>query len=224
LPLLPCSRRFYFPSLSRAKAQAQQAQCINNLHQFGVGLHNFLANNGGYPSWGAPMDNDYPRSWVWQLEIYGLGVPESAFNFHTGIWRCPAAQFRPLKSIPANDRLNYFYNCWGLGTQTNRLGLGGYFPPDGPFIRTREPDVVAPADMMAFADNFEGFLSSARFNLDYLIKQGNTLTRHQGRGNVVFCDGHIESPMLQVLFVDTNDEALSRWNCDHQPHRELLSP
>jgi hypothetical protein len=41
---------------------------------------------------------------------------------------------------------------------------------------------------------------------------------------MVFCDGHLESPTLQFLFTDTNDEALVRWNRDHQPHREKLSP
>jgi len=48
--------------------------------------------------------------------------------------------------------------------------------------------------------------------------------RHQGKANVVFCDGHVESPTLQFLFEDTSDAALSRWNRDHQPHREKLSP
>ena len=48
--------------------------------------------------------------------------------------------------------------------------------------------------------------------------------RHQGKANVVFCDGHVESPMLQFLFEDTSDDALSRWNRDHLPHREKLSP
>jgi hypothetical protein len=39
---------------------------------------------------------------------------------------------------------------------------------------------------------------------------------------VAFCDGHVESPTLQFLFADTSDAALSRWNRDHQPHRERL--
>jgi prepilin-type processing-associated H-X9-DG protein len=45
-----------------------------------------------------------------------------------------------------------------------------------------------------------------------------------GKANVVFCDGHVESPPLQFLFADTSDAALSRWNRDHQPHRERLAP
>ena len=45
-----------------------------------------------------------------------------------------------------------------------------------------------------------------------------------GKLNVVFCDGHVESPTLPFLFTDTSDAALSRWNRDHQPHRERLAP
>jgi len=44
------------------------------------------------------------------------------------------------------------------------------------------------------------------------------------KANVVFCDGHVESPTLQFLFEDTSDAALARWNRDHLPHREKLSP
>jgi prepilin-type processing-associated H-X9-DG protein len=49
-------------------------------------------------------------------------------------------------------------------------------------------------------------------------------SRHQDKANVVFCDGHVESPKLKFLFEDTSDDALSRWNRDHKPHRELLQP
>jgi hypothetical protein len=44
------------------------------------------------------------------------------------------------------------------------------------------------------------------------------------KANVVFSGGQVESPTLQFLFADTSDAALSRWNRDHQPHRERLGP
>jgi prepilin-type processing-associated H-X9-DG protein len=59
---------------------------------------------------------------------------------------------------------------------------------------------------------------------DYLESTKRSYARHQGKANVVFCDGHVESPTLQFLFADTSDEALCRWNRDHLPHRERLSP
>ena len=42
--------------------------------------------------------------------------------------------------------------------------------------------------------------------------------------NVVFYDGHVESSTLQFLFADISDAALVRWNRDHLPHREKLTP
>jgi prepilin-type processing-associated H-X9-DG protein len=53
---------------------------------------------------------------------------------------------------------------------------------------------------------------------------GRAYARHQGKANVVFCDGHVESPTLHFLFEDSSDAALVRWNRDHLPHREKISP
>ena len=75
--------------------------------------------------------------------------------------------------------------------------------------------------MMAVGDSVSGGIDFVRQNLNYLEQRGSS-ARHQGRLNVVFCDGHVESPTLQVLFEDTSDDALSRWNRDHQPHRDRL--
>jgi prepilin-type processing-associated H-X9-DG protein len=52
----------------------------------------------------------------------------------------------------------------------------------------------------------------------------HALLKFVGKANVVFCDGHVESPTLQFLFADISDAALARWNRDHLPHREKLSP
>ena len=77
--------------------------------------------------------------------------------------------------------------------------------------------------MMAVGDDFLSGLVFARASLTELERFSNARTRHQGKANVVFCDGHVESPTLQFLFEDTSDDALSRWNRDHLPHREKLS-
>ncbi|MEI6195833.1 MAG: hypothetical protein WCS42_16050 [Verrucomicrobiota bacterium] len=40
----------------------------------------------------------------------------------------------------------------------------------------------------------------------------------------MFYAGHVESPTLKSLFEDPSAAALSRWNRDHQLHRESLAP
>jgi prepilin-type processing-associated H-X9-DG protein len=96
-----------------------------------------------------------------------------------------------------------------------------------------ESEVANPSDMMAIGDGFyggngvlhEGWHLWRTYGFtDYLGSTKSSYARHQGKANVVFCDGHVESPTLPFLFTDTSDAALSRWNRDHQPHRELLAP
>jgi prepilin-type processing-associated H-X9-DG protein len=91
-----------------------------------------------------------------------------------------------------------------------------------------------PSEMMAIGDGFvgnNGILKDGVFALwrinDVAADAGSikrSFTRHQGKSDVVFCDGHVESPSLKFLFIDTSDASLIRWNRDHQPHRELLTP
>jgi prepilin-type processing-associated H-X9-DG protein len=82
--------------------------------------------------------------------------------------------------------------------------------------------------MIAIGDSFNASSSLRRLPLNILFgvpynPDDPRSRRHQGRANVLFCDGHVESPTLKFLFADTSDEALRRWNRDHQPHRERLT-
>jgi prepilin-type processing-associated H-X9-DG protein len=110
-----------------------------------------------------------------------------------------------------------------LGSLTNALGLGGrYIPSPFSFAPLSELGVINPSDMMAMGDGFTGGIFFARETR--IANSKTAYSRHQGKANVVFCDGHVESPTLQFFFADTSDAALSRWNRDHQPHRERLIP
>jgi prepilin-type processing-associated H-X9-DG protein/prepilin-type N-terminal cleavage/methylation domain-containing protein len=219
-------------AISQARARAQRIQCINNLHQMGVALQVFLANNRGYPTWWAKANSDDGGTWILQLECGGYDVSKPKLGFFTtGVWRCPSARWS-TDFAAANIYPNYYgYNIFGVlsfstkqvGNKTNALGLYGHYNPAASTATPiGESEVANPSDMMAIGDSFSGEPFFMRFNLDYLVKFGNTLLRHQGRANVLFCDGHVESPTLQFLFEDTSDGALVRWNRDHQPHREGL--
>jgi prepilin-type processing-associated H-X9-DG protein len=94
--------------------------------------------------------------------------------------------------------------------------------------------IVNPSEMMAIGDGFHGNGAqivcgdAVLWRHDYYANPGrgaNTTAanaRHRGKANVVFCDGHVESPKFKFLFEDTSDTALVRWNRDHLPHRDRL--
>ncbi len=160
-----------------------------------------------------------------------------------GIWKCPAANTLP--PWPTNRLyISYGYNGLGLSArrQIPRLaGLGGHLLSWSGSIHTTasrvsESEVASPSEMMAIGDGFMGgggiirdgelmlWRSSNVTNEYYAGSTQRSYALHQGKANVVFCDGHVESPMLQFLFEDTSAAALCRWNRDHQPHREKLLP
>jgi len=132
---------------------------------------------------------------------------------------------------PGIDTPDYYsYNVFGVEpgielslTLTGALGLQGrYISRSELFEPVRESEVASPSEMMAIGDSFDGALIFYRGDLKNFESRGNASSRHQGKANVVFCDGHVESPTLQFLFEDASDEALSRWNRDHLPHRDQL--
>jgi prepilin-type N-terminal cleavage/methylation domain-containing protein/prepilin-type processing-associated H-X9-DG protein len=222
-------------NLSHSKATARSEVCQSNLRQLGIGLQTFLSNHHYYPV--NNLNNTRPASgpdserfWTGKLAREGLGMSRPATNFiENGVWRCPAARWSdlvlssaasggvPLSSYGYNDD-KFVLNR--LRDPGDMFGLQGRYVPEAKSFRPiAESEVVAPGDMMAIGDSFEADWLFMRRPIEVFAEQGNVLTRHQRRANVVFCDGHVESPTLKFLFEDASDAALARWNRDRQPHR-----
>ena len=229
------------PTLFAAKTRAQRIQCVHNLHQLGAGLQVILENNHGYPVMATATNGGYPEkgipwlTWPHILEHEGFGIakPEAEF-FEKGVWLCPSARWSPKILNGPVPPAYYGYNRCGIipfsvMNATNDFGLQGHYNADVHVARSiQESEVAVPSDMMAIGDSFYGSVEFTRGKLgegtpaDDMLTYGNTLTRHQAKANVAFCDGHVESPTLIFLFKDTSDAALVRWNRDHLPHRDRL--
>jgi prepilin-type processing-associated H-X9-DG protein len=223
-------------AISQAKGRAQRIQCVNNLRQLGIALQEFVQENHVYP-----LDQNnftkgsYPEHyWTWAeaLSYEELHIPKSKIHFFTnGVWNCPSARWNANESAPntAGIWFSYGYNFRGLNSpgKYGALGLGGrtvsafglLSPP------VDEAEVVAPSDMIAIGDSFDGnpVIQRGSWPGVKYMNYRDTFARHQGRANVVFCDGHVESPTLQFLFEDTSAAALVRWNRDHQPIVAVIS-
>ena len=221
------------PAVSQSKTRAQSTRCANNQRQLGIGLQTFVGENHAYPSFLGPTNSDYPGFWFDQLSMGGLGLPKVT-NIAEGIWHCPAAPLKFGPPTPDADFSSYGYNQFGVlwpGNSTNALGLQGSFLPDSitfipgvsGFAPLAESEVVVPSDMMAIGESILGGVRFERINLNLFEHYWrNAQSRHHGRLNVLFCDGHVESPTPQSIFQDSSDAALTRWNRDHQPHRYKL--
>ena len=235
------------PVISHAHARGQRTQCVNNLRQLGLALQGFVAENHAYPLYVNPNSRSgpYPEhngSWVAALQHSELeGAKHSSHPrvyLFQGVWQCPSAS-KPSNWPPNHGYASYGYNSYGLSAQTdtNSLGLGGHNVWNStnsrwPAPPVKEAEVTNPSEMMAIGDSFvggKGIIRDGGLILwrthgveDELGSTKRSLSRHQGKANVVFCDGHVESPSLKSLFEDTSDAALVRWNRDHLPHRDRL--
>lgn len=207
-------------------------------------FRNINYSDGGYPGG--------VHTWVSVLEQWELSgkerkkLREMATNsWKNTVWHCPSTPdsvltFGPATSTTTISVRGYGYNAFGLRNyrDTESLGLGGHKgdTPSGPVFSApvKESEVETPSNMMAIGDAFvggKGVIVDTRDKLqrtdDIQDEFGSTKrarARHQGKANVVFADGHVESPTLKFLFDDTTDASLKRWNRDQNSHRDRLAP
>jgi prepilin-type processing-associated H-X9-DG protein/prepilin-type N-terminal cleavage/methylation domain-containing protein len=231
-------------AITQVKGRALRIQCGNNVRQLGVALRAFVVDNNEYPLFVNPhrsSGNSPEHLTYWaatlQRELDNQSHTNEKF-LSQGIWQCPAA-YKPPGWGKDDDFNSYGYNWYGLShqTDTNCFGLGGTYiwpgvPSPGPAIS--ESQVASPSEMIALGDAFMGGNGFIRDGAFILYRSGSITNdwppgstkrsnaRHLGKANVVFCDGHVESPTFKFLFEDTSDDALSRWNRDHLPHRGKL--
>src|SRR5207244_2558678 len=99
----------------------------------------------------------------------------------------------------------------GYGTPPGSLGLRDQPKP------LPESGVLVPSNMIAIGDASDQDDGDIVGNL--LEPEDWISNRHNGAGNVVFCDGHIEFAK-QTNWMRAAEEPRKRWNRDNQPHPE----
>ena len=220
-------------AISQTKGRAKRIQCANNVRQLGLALQEFVGDNRAYPL--GIFGTDQSHTWFDALEdqmhrnVWKSRYVRNTDFWTNGVWLCPSAE-RPStlpKKYTTGDFFSYGYNMLGIGGQ---YGLGQLFgkiknPP------VNESSVICPSEMISIGDGFVGSHSNILDGNSWIGRvsaEGDFVTtarayaRHQGKANVVFCDGHVSSPKLQFLFEATSDDALVCWTRDHNPHREIL--
>jgi prepilin-type N-terminal cleavage/methylation domain-containing protein/prepilin-type processing-associated H-X9-DG protein len=145
----------------------------------------------------------------------------------------PGGVYDPY-AITKNSYFGLGYNDWGIHFQNNaesvtspQLGLGGDI--DGGLYQGPITDsmVKKPTDMIWICDvpsvpktitpNFNGNTEPA----DTKTVSGHSAcpaNRHNYHTDVLFCDGHVESPKRNDVRDPNNSYWRARWNNDNDPH------
>lgn len=145
----------------------------------------------------------------------------------------PGGVYDPF-AITKNSFFSLGYNDWGIHFQNGaeavtdpQLGLGGDI--DGGLTQgpVRDTTVKRPVDMIWVCDVPSVPMTIApNFNANTEPADIHTVTghsacpsnRHEYRTNVLFCDGHVESPRRNDVRDPNNAYWRGRWNNDNDPH------
>jgi prepilin-type processing-associated H-X9-DG protein/prepilin-type N-terminal cleavage/methylation domain-containing protein len=217
------------PALSRAKQQAQATSCLSNLHQSGLALSLYVADNGAYP---LATSNDLGNYQIALASVVGEKV-----------LRCPKSGTpspRILNLFPTSTSIypTYGYNIAGtvwVGQPPLNLGLGGdYNLRDGSYTAVPENRVIQTSQMIALGETVavlpipQDLASTVTPNALLWISSPFTFPLygapgvgqwHNGGANMAFCDGHVEYAK-QAAWMAATAAARCRWNNDNQPHPE----
>jgi prepilin-type processing-associated H-X9-DG protein len=163
---------------------------------------------------------------AWALERRPLG------------FRCPSFKYFHIEilgnGVPISIGVgSYGYNALSHYALSPR---GIEYESEGIRASIAEERVKAPARMIAIGDSYlfkyqgpdgggiEGQPVLGYSPLTDLKKWGGyndevraTTSRHSGKYNLAFCDGHVEGIKFFTLFAD-NPEARRLWNLDNEPH------
>src|SRR5688500_7789925 len=172
------------PVLSKAKAGAHSTACKSNLRQQAIGLGMYLEDHEQYPFW---------QTWTAAGRLaWDTSVLEKSGG-QAEIFLCPAMKKRLLWTGPFSP--SYGYNLCGTARPFDvALGLGGAIGPlpEGTttYRPTREGEILVPSEMIAIGDYPEDPFQQGE--IAFHNKYNYIADRHNGGGNVAFCDGHVE--------------------------------
>jgi prepilin-type N-terminal cleavage/methylation domain-containing protein len=240
------------PVLEQAKKKGQQASCINNLRQIGIALTIYADTYNQYPGDLRTANNTYiwptrlfNASVIQDRRAFWCpsALLQSAWdtNSNPTLARVVGENgkldyYGILTGSSGNDgtRFSYGYNDWGISlSATPQLGLGGDI--DG--TQTKGPVtpamVRAPSEMIAIGDlRSDAPANSISFNanLDPTAATGTDpnhtqvpCNRHTYHTDIVFTDGHVETPLRNWVIDPNNLQWRARWNNDNNPHMEVAN-
>lgn len=234
------------PALAKAKQKAKQTSCINNMHEIGIAMIIYVGDYNQYCNCYYPnAANGQARNvYVWMPEMLNyMGNNRAAFS-------CPAAlpdsawdtnvnktivgrvgymdKFDPFAitaGTSTDTRFSIGWNDWGLSIADD-LGMGG----DVGSKPVRESTVRKPSDMIALGDcRSDATVIEFNGNIDPQVSNQQNPTqhnqapcnRHNYTTDMLFADGHVETPKRNLVIDPANIYWRARWCNDNNPHTEV---
>jgi prepilin-type N-terminal cleavage/methylation domain-containing protein/prepilin-type processing-associated H-X9-DG protein len=113
------------PAVQSAREAARRAQCVNNLKQIGLGLHNYYSANDAFPM-GASLNPDDAGFAVIRNPQGGI----LAFAGNINGWDCWSAQaciLNYLEAAPLWNSINFNLSAWPTPAYSSQANQTAYF-------------------------------------------------------------------------------------------------
>ena len=205
------------PALSAAKAKAAQTSCLNNQHQLGTGMMMYVdENSDAFPGIASEHSGFNAADWIYWRTNTALYPPiekspivSQVASANRSLFRCPLDQSDAdrLAAMDTPDGpylYSYSMTGYGVGAYPNldmdvNLGMSSVFTSDATYI-FKQSSVRNPVLKIMLAEEPGTTGSSDNPTGSHPINDGRWMpsfdpltSRHRGRANVTFADGHAQA-------------------------------
>ncbi len=203
------------PALARAKAKAQQIQCLNALKQIELGTLMYLdAFNSTFPACGSAATYGFQKTdWIyWRIgmPLYPVSASLIGLNLsgvNSNLFRCPADRY-DTERIAGGTPYYFSYSMTSYdlsGTGSSAVSLGMSSIDDGTtFHPFKANGIKNPAGKIVFAEEQTSILAvklggECSDTAGDIINDGRWVptgsdrltSRHNKKADVAYADGHV---------------------------------
>lgn len=186
------------PALQSAKDKARQSVCKSNLKQLGTAFSLYTdAHRGAFPASGSTFYGPHPEDWIWWQTNRIIEKSAIAAFLSTALTKkllsCPSDTL--VRQTPSSVSTNGYYqfsftfnSIWPTNNSEN-LGMATIITTNRTALRFRMEQIKSPANKIMLLEEDQATITNGRWT----PRANPVTTRHGGKGDAVFADGHVEA-------------------------------
>jgi prepilin-type processing-associated H-X9-DG protein len=206
-----------FPVFARVRERGRQAACASNLRQIGAAIFAYAADWDDLLPYNDDPDGSDPEYYPWSRPLEPLLDPRNR-----GVWRCPSDDYdeKYLKSFPKSESEFHRYSSYTPSVYF--WGIHVIYPEGTPYEEMRSlSSVERPASIIMVCEGDGRFPNFplrpiAEFYRKLDSMDAYFMSRHWGKGNYLFADGHVKLLAIrQTLVPEALWDTIEAWDKDY---------